>query len=344
MNTKFAEVTLGLKYREFDEDGKVNGGAYEYLSKGLAELNYKKLGKLLAFVFTICCIGGSIGGGNLFQSNQATAILADTFEPLANYKWAISLTMAILVGAILFGGITRIAQVASRIVPIMAIMYVSSCLIIIFVNFENAGKAINTIFSSAFAFDAIGGGIIGAIINGFKRAYFSSEAGLGSAPTAHSAAKTTEPVRGGVVALIEPFIDTIVVCFMTGLAIVISGAYIDNDANGVVLTSQAFATVADWFPYVLTLAIVLFAFSTLITWGYYGSKAFAFLFGTKSQPVFKIFFCIVAFFGGIIDLDVVIEFSDLLLLSMAIPNLFGMYFLAKLYIKKLKAGEFKRTC
>ncbi len=350
MNTKFAEVTMGLKYREINEDGTVNGGAYEYLSKGLAELNLAKLGKVLAFIFAVCCIGGSLASGNLFQSNQATQILATTFEPLAGYKWAISLTFAIFVAAILFGGIKRIASVAVKIVPVMAVVYVSSCLFIIFYNVEFLGAAISTIFNDAFAIDSATGGIIGAIINGFKRAAFSSEAGIGSAPTAHSAAKTTEPVREGVVALIEPFIDTIVVCFMSGLVIVITGVYIDNEASGVVLTSQAFGSVSTWFTYILTFAIVLFAFSTILTWGYYGAKAFAYLFGEKSQPLYKLFFCCMTFLGGIISLDIVVELSDLLLLSMAIPNLIGLYLLSgvlskevKSYTTRLKAGEFERT-
>lgn len=347
MNTKFAEVTMGLKYRDIFPDGTVNGGAYEYLSKGLAELNLPKLGKLLAFIFAICCIGGSLASGNLFQSNQATQILTNTFTPLAGNEWMISLTFAILVAVILFGGIKRIAEVAVRIVPFMAVVYVTSCLIVIIYNIDNLGNAISIIFNSAFSMESATGGVIGAIINGFKRAAFSSEAGIGSAPTAHSAAKTTEPVREGVVALIEPFIDTIVVCFMSGLAIVITGVYTDTNATGVVLTNQAFTSVSPYFKYVLTIAIVLFAFSTILTWGYYGAKAFAFLFGEKTQPIFKVFFCCATFFGGIMSLDIVVEFSDLLLLSMAIPNLLGLYLLSgvlsrevKSYITRLKAGEF----
>lgn len=350
MSTKFSEVTMGLKYREVFKDGRVNGGAYEYLSKGLAELNMAKLGKALAFIFAFCCVGASLASGNLFQSNQATQILVTTFDPLAGYEWAISLVFAILVGVILFGGIKRIAEVAVRIVPVMAIVYVSSCLIIILCNFDNIGTAVSAIYNGAFSAESATGGIIGAVINGFKRAAFSSEAGIGSAPTAHSAAKTTEPVREGVVALIEPFIDTIVVCFMSGLAIVISGAYINNDATGVILTSQAFSTVSESFNYVLSFAIVLFAFSTILTWGYYGAKAFAYLFGERTQPIFKLFFCVATFLGGIMNLDIVVELSDLLLLSMAIPNLIGLYLLSgvlskdvKEYIRKLKAGEFERT-
>jgi AGCS family alanine or glycine:cation symporter len=349
MSAKFAEVTLGLKYRKIDENGKVSGGAFHYLTEGLAEKNLPTLGKILAVVFAIFCIGGSLGGGNMFQSSQTVSIMTDTFSVFSDADWAISLVLAVSVGVVLIGGIKRIASVAEKIVPFMAIIYITASLVVIVANADKIGAAVSFMFQDAFSGIAVGGGILGVIINGFKRAAFSNEAGLGSAPIAHSAAKTNEPVRGGVVALLEPFLDTMVICFITGLVITISGVYDQDAGNGVLLTSAAFSTVIDWFPNILAIAVTLFAFSTMITWSYYGERAWGYLFGYKYLSVFHIIFCFFVFLGGVLDnISLVVDFSDLLLLSMAIPNIIGLYILSgdvkkelKEYTKKLKEGKFK---
>jgi AGCS family alanine or glycine:cation symporter len=307
------------------------------------------LGKILAVVFAIFCIGGSLGGGNMFQSSQTVSIMTDTFSVFSDADWAISLVLAVSVGVVLIGGIKRIASVAEKIVPFMAIIYITASLVVIVANADKIGAAVSFMFQDAFSGIAVGGGILGVIINGFKRAAFSNEAGLGSAPIAHSAAKTNEPVRGGVVALLEPFLDTMVICFITGLVITISGVYDQDAGNGVLLTSAAFSTVIDWFPNILAIAVTLFAFSTMITWSYYGERAWGYLFGYKYLSVFHIIFCFFVFLGGVLDnISLVVDFSDLLLLSMAIPNIIGLYILSgdvkkelKEYTKKLKEGKFK---
>ncbi len=347
MSTKFAEVTLGQKYREFSSKGKVSGGAFHYLQKGLAEKNLPRLGKFLALLFALCCIGGSLGGGNMFQSNQAVAMLRDTFSTSSNIDWVLSFVLAISVGTVLIGGIRRIAKVAEAVVPFMALVYISSAMIVLLMHVDALPAAFATMFSSAFTGQAVGGGIIGALITGFQRAAFSNEAGLGSAPIAHAAARTNEPVREGCVALLEPFIDTVVICFITGLVITVTGVYADSDATGAVLTSRAFSTVSDWFPYILSLAVVLFAYSTMITWSYYGERAWGYLFNNKGLRFYHILFCTATFFGGMMELGIVIGLSDLLLLSMAIPNLIGLYILSgdvrkdmQSYTEKLRSGAF----
>ncbi len=351
MSTKFAEVTLGQKYREFDDKGKVSGGAFHYLRKGLAEKNLVTLGKWLAIIFAVLCIGGSLGGGNMFQANQSVKILTDTFDSLKEGDFIIATVLAVSVGVVLIGGIRRIAKVAEAVVPLMAFIYITAALVVLIVNAEHLGKAFSIMFHSAFAGDAAFGGIVGALINGFKRAAFSNEAGLGSAPIAHAAARTKEPVREGCVALLEPFIDTVIICFITGMVITVTGVYTDESIEGgVLLTSAAFSTVVDWFPIVLSIAVVLFAYSTMITWSYYGERAWGYLFGYKKIAIFHIIFITATFFGGVIDnVQLVVDFSDLLLLSMAIPNLIGLYILSgdirrdmKEYIGKLKRGEFQR--
>lgn len=281
--------------------------------------------------------------------------MTNSFSAFNDLGWLISLVIAVSVGVVLIGGIKRIAVVAGAVVPFMAILYVIACLVVILANVNNLPAAVAFMFEDAVTGSAVGGGILGAIINGFKRASFSNEAGLGSAPIAHSAAKTKEPVREGVVALLEPFIDTIVICFMTGLVITITGVYKQGTEGlggntGVLLASAAFATVIDWFPKVLAIAVALFAYSTLITWSYYGERAWGYLFGYRYVFVFQIMFCLFAFMGGILeDISLVVDFSDLLMLSMAIPNMIGLYILSgtikrelKEYQRKLKAGEFKK--
>lgn len=349
MSTKFAEVTLGQKYRKFDENGRVSGGAFHYLEDGLSDIGLKQLGKILAIVFAVFCIGGSLGGGNMFQSNQTVAILKE-IDGLSDMAWLLSLVLAVAVGTVLIGGIRRIAHVAEAVVPLMAFVYISAAIAILFVHRDTLGDAVIYMFHDAFSGSAVGGGLVGALIAGVRRSVFSNEAGLGSAPIAHSAAKTKEPVREGCVALLEPFIDTIVICFITGLVITVTGVYTDVSVadSGVLMTSKAFATVIDWFPMVLSVAVALFAFSTMITWSYYGERAWRYLFGAKYTNLFHVIFVTFTFIGGVAELGVVIDLSDLLMLAMALPNLIGLYLLSGMvvkelasYQKKLKAGKFK---
>ncbi|MEZ5690222.1 MAG: alanine/glycine:cation symporter family protein [Rickettsiales bacterium] len=349
MSTKFAEVVMGHKYREIDENGKVSGGAFHYLRKGLAEKNMPRLGRVLAAIFAVLCIIGSIGSVNIFQANQTVALLKDNFTLLGKIDWLVALILAVSVGFVLIGGIKRIASTAEKIVPLMAIVYVSACLIVIFANIEHLGEAIRIMFVDAFGLSAVGGGITGAIIAGFRRATFSNEAGVGSAPIAHAAARTKEPVREGCVALLEPFIDTVVICFMTGLVITITGVYTDPAVakKGIIMTSMAFETVIYWFPMVLSFAVALFAFSTMITWSYYGERAWEYIFGKKNIRIFHIIFCVSTFIGGMIDLELIVNLVDALMIIMAVPNLIGLYILSNdlskdlaSYKKRLKQGEF----
>ena len=348
MSTKFSEVILGHKYRTFDANGKVIGGAFRYLELGLKERGIPRIGKVLAILFAFLCIGGALGGGNMFQTNQAVTMLTGTYGSLDGMGWVLSLTLTVAVGIVLIGGISRIAAVAEAIVPLMALIYITASCVVIFSNLEHLPTALGIIFREAFDFESFAGGSLGAIIMGFRRGAFSNEAGVGSAPIAHAAAKTREPVREGCVALLEPFLDTVVICFMTGLVITITGVYADPDiaGDGVLLTSAAFATVIDWFPNVLAVSIVLFAYSTMITWSYYGERAWVYLFGEKRVIVYYMIFCTCSFFGGMIGFAKVVDFSDLLL-GMAVPNLIGLYLLRKVirretqdYVTRLKAGQF----
>jgi len=347
MSTKLAEVILGQKYRQF-KNGRLLAGAFYYLEDGLKEKNLPKLGKFLAKIAAICCIGGAIGAGLMFQANQAVLIITDSFafSPLA--KLLLVIIIATLIGVILIGGINRIAKIAEKIVPFMAIIYILSCLIILFVNYDQILNAINIIFISAFYENALYGGVIGAIIQGFKRSAFSNEAGLGSAPIAHAAAKTREPVREGAVALLEPFIDTIIICFMTGIVITVTGVYENKQLTGVLMTRDAFATVSIWFPYILSMVVFLFSFSTMLTYSYYGQQAWLYLTNNKNINICYITFIFFIFVGGMINIDIVIDFADILFLSMAVPNLLGMYIMSgnikddvNDYIFRLKNDEFK---
>lgn len=354
MSSKFAEVTLGQKYRHIDKDGKVSGGAFHYLSNGLADMNLPRLGKILAAIFAFFCICGSLGGGNMFQANQTVTILTATFSSITQLDFVIAGMMTLLVGIVLIGGIKRIAKVAEAIVPLMALIYLTACIVVLVVNSEHLQEAFFFMFEDAFTGKAVGGGIVGALIAGFRRAAFSNEAGLGSAAIAHAAARTNEPVREGCVALLEPFIDTVIICFMTGLVITVTGVYMDKSIEGgVLLSSAAFATVIDWFPMVLSVAIALFAYSTMITWSYYGERSWEYLFGKRSIRMYHLIFLTFTFIGGAgnmlgVDFSMIVDLSDLLLLSMAIPNMIGLYLMSNLikrelntYRKKLKDGKFK---
>ena len=352
MSSKFVECTLGVKYRKIDKNGVVSGGPMYYLRDGLAKKNLPNLGKALAVLFAILCVGGSIGGGNMFQANQAFAAVKSIFPSLANFGPLFGIFLALVVGFVIIGGIKSIARVTEKIVPFMAAIYVGAALIIIGYHFSELGTVFQKIINGAFSPEAGLGGFIGVLIVGFKRAAFSNEAGVGSASIAHSAAKTKEPVSEGMVALLEPFIDTIVICTMTAIVIIITGSY-DNVSGlgGSELTSQAFGSVISWFPYILTIAILLFAFSTIISWSYYGLKSWTFLFGQSktTEMVYKIMLMFFVVVGSTVNLGSVLDFSDMMILAMAFPNIIGLIILSsevkldlKNYMKKIKDGTIKK--
>jgi AGCS family alanine or glycine:cation symporter len=350
MSSKFTEVTLGVKYREIAKDGVVHGGPMYYLRKGLENKNMKNLGKFLAGLFAVLMIGASFGGGNMFQANQTFAQLQNSFPFMSDYGFEVGIFLAVLVGIVIIGGVRSIAKVTEKIVPFMAIIYVTVSLIIIFSNYHMILPSMGLIFESAFSADALKGGVIGVLIVGFQRAAFSNEAGIGSSAIAHSAANTDEPISEGFVALIEPFIDTVLICTMTAFVIIITGRYEGYELEGAALTSSAFSSVFQWFPYLLTLAIFLFAFSTMISWSYYGQKAWVYIFGRtrRSRLVYKFVYLSMVVIGTTSSLGVVLSFSDMMILGMAIPNLIGLYILSSevkddldKYLKKLKSGEIK---
>lgn len=359
MSLKFAECTLGLKYRRIDASGRVSGGAMYYLKYGLATKGFPRLGIILAFLFSIMVIGGAVGGGNMLQANQAFEQLALFFPKISGSGFWYGIVMAILVGLVIIGGIKSIARVTSRIVPIMAMLYIGASLIIIFLHIDRIDVALMQIWNGAFSPDAMKGGFIGVLIFGFQRGAFSNEAGVGSASIAHAAARTQEPVSEGIVALLEPFVDTVIICTMTALVIIFSGVETGSQGiQGVQLTSAAYGSVLSWFPYLLLIAVTLFAFSTMISWSYYGLKGFDFLFGAWGEKlfgtrkitnnVFNLFFLICIVIGTSSSLGPVMDFSDMMVLCMAFPNLLGLFFLAgevkkdlEKYMQKLKSGELK---
>jgi AGCS family alanine or glycine:cation symporter len=355
MCSKFTECTLGVKYRNEHADGSVSGGPMYYLEKGLALRGYKHSGKGLAVFFACMCIGGSLGGGNMFQSNQAAKQITYVFSGkgawLFSNTWAIGLFTAVLVGIVIIGGIKSIARVSELLVPLMCGIYMLAGMVVILFNYDHLADALMAIFQGAFAPSAVSGGILGVMIQGFQRASFSNEAGIGSASIAHAAVKTKEPVSEGMVGLLEPFIDTVVVCTMTALVIVITGTYQAHASNGVTLTSRAFEQVMPWFPYVLTLAVFLFAFATMISWSYYGLKSWNYLFGQGKTAdfVFRCIFCLFTFIGASMEMENVVLFSDAMIFAMSIPNIIGLYILApevkedlRIYLDKVDKGVIKR--
>jgi AGCS family alanine or glycine:cation symporter len=353
MSAKFVECTLGVKYRKLDENGEVSGGPMYYLRDGLAKYKMAGFGKVLAVLFAILCVGGSFGGGNMFQANQAYEIISVQFPRMADNGPMFGLILAILVGTVIIGGIKSIANVTEKVVPFMAALYVGTALIIILLSFSEIGNVFVLIFKGAFTPAAGLGGIIGVLIQGFRRAAFSNEAGVGSASIAHAAAKTNEPVSEGIVALLEPFIDTVVICTMTALVIIITGHHELSGSfdGGASLTSAAFGSVFSWFPYLLVVAIFLFAFSTMISWSYYGLKAWTFLFGKSkvSEYSYKLLFLIFIIIGSSVKLGAVLDFSDMMILAMAFPNIIGLLILSKEvrvdlddYYSRLKSGVIKK--
>ena len=365
MASKFTECTLGVKYRNEYEDGTVSGGPMYYLTKGFTERGLPG-GKILAIMFSVFCILGALGGGNMFQANQAHQQISGI---VGGYPgWITGVIFAGVVFAVIIGGLKSIARVTEKVVPFMGVMYVTAALIIILVNYDKIGWAFGQIFAGAFTGLGVAGGMVGALIQGFKRAAFSNEAGVGSAAIAHSAVRTKEPITEGFVSLLEPFIDTVVICTMTALVIIITGQLVIDPstgnyvteggtivtatgASGVGLTSAAFESAISWFPYVLAIAVVLFAFSTMISWSYYGLKAWTFLFGEgkKTEIVFKLIFCLFVIIGAASNLGPVIDFSDAAIFAMAVVNIIGLYCLMpivkrelKSYTSRLESGEIKK--
>jgi len=356
MTSKFVECTMGVKYRIIDENGTVSGGPMYYLSRGLEQRGLPGLGKILGVLAAIICIGGAIGAGAMFQVNQSSAQFTAEIAALTGgedslffgRQWIFGVLFAGFVALVIFGGIKGITQVTEKLVPIMATIYVSAALIIIFMNIEEIPRALSEIIAGAFTAAGVEGGIVGVLVQGLRRATFSNEAGLGSAAIAHAAAKTKEPVAEGLVALLEPFIDTVVICTMTALVIIITQSADPSATEGIALTSRAFASVIDWFPYVLTIAVVLFAFSTSITWFYYGQRAFLYLFGGRSaaDTAFKAIFLISVVIGSAMNLVSVMDIADALLLAMGIPNILGLLIMRReikdmlnSYFARLKSGE-----
>jgi AGCS family alanine or glycine:cation symporter len=359
MATKFVEVTLGVKYREVHADGTVSGGPMHYLPKGLAD----RFGKILAVLASVMVLFFGLFGGNLFQVNQSYAQLVSVTGGESGMVGSsagalfFGILIAALVGIVLLGGIRSIASVTSRLVPAMAGIYIVACLVVILVNVSALPSAIGTIIEGAFNPEGVAGGVLGALIVGFKRAAFSNEAGLGSAPIAHSAVKTKHPASEGLVALLEPFIDTVVICTMTALTIVVANpaswgeARTDNSIGGVTITSDAFGTVMPWFPYILTVAVLLFAISTVLTWGYYGLKAWTYLFGRSkaSETIYKALYTLFAVAGSLLTLQTLIDMADAVLFMLAVINIIGLYLLAPVvkrelnsfleFVRARKAGE-----
>jgi alanine or glycine:cation symporter, AGCS family len=371
MCTKFVECTLGVRYRETHEDGTVSGGPMYYLRKGIAERfsRGKAVGRVLAVLASLMILFFAVSGGNMFQANQTFAQLRSVTGgddgALGGDGAALvfGVILAAVVGAVIIGGIKSIGKVTSKLVPSMGIVYVTACLVVIVVNITGVPEAVGAIISGAFSPEGVVGGAIGALIVGFQRAAFSNEAGLGSAPIAHSAVRTRHPVTEGYVSLLEPFIDTVVICTMTALTIVIAKTQYWTDAkatvfaggevpDGVTVTSESFETVLPWFPYVLTLAVALFALSTLITWAYYGQKAWTYLFGKSraSERVYQLVFCLFIVAGSVLTLGSVLSFADAVLFLLALFNIIGLYLLVPVvkeelasFHEKIRSGEVRKN-
>jgi len=357
MSSKFVECTLGVKYRNENADGSVSGGPMYYLSKGFAQRGMARWGKVLAVFFAVMCLGGSLSGGNMFQVNQARV----QFQSLSGIFGAFwqseegallfGVIIATLTSVVIIGGIKSIARVTDKLVPFMCALYVISALIILAFYYDKIPSAFKLIFNGALNFDAGIGGAVGAMIQGFKRAAFSNEAGIGSAAIAHSAVRTDEPITEGLVSLLEPFIDTVVICTMTALVLVITGTYNHQGIEGVEMTAQAFHSVfGSLGNIILTIAVLLFAFATMITWSYYGLKSWGYLFGENKYMayLYKIIFCAFVVVGSVLSLNNLVGLSDALIFAMSIPNMIGLYLMApeirrdlKDFLLRIKTGEIK---
>ncbi len=361
MSLKFTSCTMAQLYRRIKPDGSVLGGPMVYLDDGIREQapGLAPLGRLLAIVFSFFCIMGAIGGGNLFQANQTYKIIEEQYiqatgstDSPAMLAWIVGIVLAGLAGIVIIGGIKRIGEVTSRMVPLMCGFYCLVCLVLIFSNFTAVPKLIWGIFTEAFNAKAVYGGFLGVLIQGMKRAAFSNEAGLGSAAIAHAAAKTKEPVREGIVAMLGPFIDTIIVCTMTALAILITQSHTQDGLGGVELTRHAFSQMPGFLgnisPWFLCLAVFIFAFSTIISWCYYGERSAEYLLGESGILPFRVFYCIIIILGPLVSLSSVVDFADMMMLSMVFPNIIGLLILSPLirshvrgYIGRLKSGDIK---
>lgn len=360
MSAKFCECTLAVKYRRELPDGSVSGGPMYYLRMGIAE-QYPRLlplAKFLGASFAVVALVGTVGSGNFFQVNQAFDALKiatggeQSFLTGTSSRVLFGLVMAILVGIVIIGGIRRIAKVTDKLVPFMAAIYLLACLIVIGANIDMLPTAIVAIVKGAFTAEGVAGGALGSLLVGFRRAAFSNEAGIGSAPIAHASVKTSEPLTEGLVSIWEPFIDTVIICSMTAITIVITQVYSNSSLNGVALTSSAFATVMPWFPYVLAVVVLMFAYSTMIAYAYYGTKAATYLFG-ESKYVdigYKLFYLSVTLIGVTLDFSQLVDFSDAIYFLMAVPNVIGMYLLApvvkremKSYFDRLARGEIRSS-
>ena len=355
MSTKFVECTLGVKYRTENPDGSVSGGPMYYLRKGFSDRGMEGFGKFMGTFYAIGIFIGALGIGNMFQSNQAYVQLNNVSGgALDGLGWLVGLVMAIIVFAVIVGGIKSIARVTEKIVPFMAVFYCVFALIVILMNFSSIPQAIANVFTGAFTGEGVTGGALGAMIIGFQRAVFSNEAGIGSASIAHAAVKTNEPITEGYVSLLEPFIDTIVICTITALVIgtaQVADPNFAGEATGVAMTSAAFEAQLSWFPIPLAFAAVLFAFSTMISWSYYGLKGWTYLFGesVQGQNIYKIIFCVFVALGCMVQLGPILDISDALVFLICVPNILGLYFLSPIvkreldsYRARMASGEIKK--
>ena len=347
MASKFSSCTLSQMYRQVNADGSISGGAMYYIDLGLKKMggSWVAIGKVLAVMYAVMIMGGAVGAGNMFQVNQTAEAFRSTFGIPGSYNWLIGIIMAVLVGIVIVGGIKRIGAATSKIVPAMCGLYVLASLFIIITHITKVPEAIGLIFSMAFTQNALYGGVVGVFVWGIKRSTFSNEAGLGSAAIAHAAAKTDEPVREGIVAMIGPFIDTIIVCMMTAMVVIVTGAWNDPSipqSAGVTLTTKAFEGSISWFPYILTITIGLFAYSTMISWCYYGERGWIYLLdhfgglGLRTVVIFRIAFIGFIVLGAVSELKHVVDFSDLLVVSMAFPNIVGSIVLAPRVLNKVR--------
>jgi AGCS family alanine or glycine:cation symporter len=348
MSSKFVECTLGVKYRWVNRDGSVSGGPMFYLDRGLAERGWPRLGRVMAVYYAICIMIGCFGIGSMFQSNQAYVqflnVTGGSESLFAGRGWLFGLLLALCVGAVIVGGIRRIAHVAEAVVPFMALVYVSAGLFVIGANAERVPHALSLIVTGAFSPDGVAGGMLGVLILGFRRAAFSNEAGIGSSSVAHAAVRTGEPVTEGFVALLEPFIDTLIVCSITALVITVTvydPAAPPAGMSGVELTSRAFASVIPWFPTPLAVVVMLFAYSTMIAWSYYGLEGCVYLFGSAPwvKLGFNLLFCATVVLGCTTTLDAVLDFSDAMIFAMALANLLGLYLLAPVVRGELESYQ-----
>ncbi len=355
MSTKFVECTLGVKYRNEFEDGHVSGGPMYYLRQGFKDRGMEGFGKFMGTFYAIGIFIGALGIGNMFQSNQAYVQLNHVSGgALDGLGWLVGLILAAVVFSVIIGGIKSIARVTEKIVPFMAIFYCLFAIIVILMNAGSIPQAIANIFSGAFTGEGVAGGALGAMIIGFQRAVFSNEAGIGSASIAHSAVRTDEPITEGIVSLLEPFIDTIVICTITALVIgtaQVAAPDFAGDKIGVAMTSAAFEREFSWFPIPLAIAALLFAFSTMISWSYYGLKGWTYMFGEgeRGQTIYKLLFCAFVALGCVVQLGPILDISDALVFLICVPNILGLYFLAPIvkremnsYFARIESGEIKK--